>query len=110
MKTKFNINLEKYSVPTAFAIITVLFLLAASFVVGWSVYYWYVVAYGFNHVISPLFNIPQISVWVAGGFATLFGLFFSSMSMKLNSLPSKVGASYLAVPFIAHFMLWLLVG
>ena len=51
MKTKFNINLEKYSVPTAFAIIAVLFILAASFVVGWSVYYWYVVAYGFNHVI-----------------------------------------------------------
>lgn len=76
----------------------------------WVGYYWYVISYGYNLVIAPLFNTPHINMWVAGGFATLFGLFFSSMSMELNSLPSKVGASYLAVPFIAHFMLWLLVG
>ena len=52
MKNNFGINLDKYSTPTVFAIITALFLLAASFVVGWNIYYWYVVAYGFNHVVS----------------------------------------------------------
>ena len=109
MKTKFNINLEKYSVPTAFAIIAVLFILAASFVVGWSVYYWYVVAYGFNHVISPLFNIPQISVWVAGGLSVLVGMFFSDFRHKLNKT-HEVSRTFLLTPFIAHALLWLLVG
>ena len=109
MKTNFKINLEKYSTPTAFAIITVLFLLAASFVVGWCIYYWYVVAYGFNHVISPLFNIPNISIWMAGGLSVLVGMFFSDIRHRLNKT-HEVSWTVLLTPFIAHFLLWLLVG
>ena len=109
MKTKFNISLEKYSTPTAFAIIAALFLLVASFVVGWSVYYWYVVAYGFNHVISPIFNVPQISVWVAGGLCVLVGTFFSDIRHKLGKT-TEASLTFLLAPFLAHFLLWLLVG
>lgn len=109
MKTNFKINLEKYSTPTAFAIITVLFLLAASFVVGWSVYYWYVVAYGFNHVISPIFNVPQISIWVAGGLCVLVGTFFSDIRHKLGKT-TNASWTFLLTPFLAHSLLWLLVG
>jgi hypothetical protein len=110
MKTNFNINLEKYSTPTAFAIIiTAAFLLAASFVVGWSVYYWYVVAYGFNHVISPIFNIPTISIWVAGGLSVLVGTFFSDIRHKLGKT-TDASWTFLLTPFISHFLLWLLVG
>ena len=109
MKTNFNINLEKYSALTAFAIVSVLFLAAFAAVVGWTIYYWYVVAYGFNHVISPLFNIPQISVWVAGGLSVLVGMFFSDFRHKLNKT-HEVSWTFLLAPFIAHALLWLLVG
>lgn len=109
MKTKFNINLEKYSTPTAFAIITILFLLAASFVVGWSIYYWYVVAYGFNHVVSPLFNIPNISIWMAGGLVVLVATMFSDIRHQLGKL-TAVSWSFLLTPFLSHLLLWLLVG
>lgn len=109
MKTKFNINLEKYSVPTAFAIIAVLFILAASFVVGWSVYYWYVVAYGFNHVISPLFNVPNISIWMAGALVVLVATMFSDIRHQLRKL-TAVSWSFLLTPFLSHLLLWLLVG
>lgn len=109
MKTNFKINLEKYSIPTSFAIITILLLLAASFVVGWSIYYWYVVAYGFNHVISPIFNVPQISIWVAGGLSVLVGTFFSDIRHKLGKT-TLANWTFLLTPFISHFLLWLLVG
>ena len=109
MKTKFNINLEKYSVPTAFAIIAVLFILAASFVVGWSVYYWYVVAYGFNHVISPLFNVPNISIWMAGALVVLVATMFSDIRHRLGKL-TDASWSFLLTPFLSHLLLWLLVG
>ena len=109
MKTNFNINLEKYSTPTTFAIITILFLLAVSCVVGWSIYYWYVVAYGFNHVISPIFNIPTISIWVAGGLSVLVGTFFSDIRHKLGKT-TDASWTFLLTPFLAHFLLWLLVG
>ena len=109
MKTNFKINLEKYSIPTSFAIITILLLLAASFVVGWSIYYWYVVAYGFNHVISPIFNVPQISIWVAGGLSVLVGTFFSDIRHKLGKT-TDANWTFLLAPFISHFLLWLLVG
>ena len=109
MKTKFNISLEKYSTPTAFAIITILFLLAVSCVAGWSVYYWYVVAYGFNHVISPIFNVPTISIWVAGGLSVLVGIFFSDIRHKLGNVTLE-NWTFLLTPFISHFLLWLLVG
>lgn len=109
MKTNFKINLEKYSTPTALAIITVLFLLAVSFVAGWSIYYWYVVAYGFNHVISPIFNVPQISIWVAGGLSVLIGTFFSDIRHKLGKT-TEASLTFLLTPFFAHFLLWLLVG
>ena len=109
MKTNFKINLEKYSIPTSFAIITTLFLLAASFVVGWSIYFWYVVAYGFNHVISPIFNVPQISIWVAGGLCVLVGIFFSDIRHKLGNV-TLANWKFLLTPFISHFLLWLLVG
>ena len=109
MKTNFNINLDKYSTPVTFAIITSLFLLALSFIVGWSVYYWYVVAYGFNHVISPIFNVPTISIWVAGGLCIFVGTFLSSIRHKLDLL-QKTKWTFLMTPFISHFLLWLLVG
>ena len=109
MKTNFNINLDKYSNPLAFAIITTLFLLAASFVVGWSIYFWYVVAYGFNHVISPIFNVPQISIWVAGGLCIFGGLFFSDIRHKLGNV-NLANWTFLLTPFISQFLLWLLVG
>lgn len=109
MKTNFKINLDKYSTPLAFAIITSLFLLALSFIVGWSVYYWYVVAYGFNHVISPIFNVPQISIWVAGGLCIFVGTFLSGIRHKLDLL-QKTKWTFLLTPFISHFLLWLLVG
>jgi len=109
MKTNFNINLDKYSTPVTFAIITSLFLLALSFIVGWSVYYWYVVAYGFNHVISPIFNVPQISIWVAGGLSVLVGTFFSDIRHKLGNV-TLANWTFLLTPFISHFLLWLLVG
>ena len=109
MKNNFKINLEKYSIPTVFAIITALFLLAASFVVGWSIYYWYVVAYGFNHVISPLFNVPTINVWVAGGLCVLVGTFFSDIRHRLDKV-AKASWTFFLTPFLAHFLLWLLVG
>jgi hypothetical protein len=109
MKTNFNINLDNYSTPLAFAIITSLFLLALSFIVGWSVYYWYVVAYGFNHVISPIFNVPQISIWVAGGLCIFVGTFLSGIRHKLDLL-QKTKWTFLLTPFISHFLLWLLVG
>ena len=109
MKTNFNINLDKYSTPVTFAIITSLFLLALSFIVGWSVYYWYVVAYGFNHVISPLFNVPQISIWVAGGLSVLVGTMFSDIRHRLGKL-TDTSWRFLVTPFLTHFLLWLLVG
>ena len=109
MKTNFKINLEKYSIPTSFAIITILLLLAASFVVGWSIYFWYVVAYGFNHVISPIFNVPTISIWVAGGLSVLVGIFFSDIRHKLGNVTLE-NWTFLLTPFISHFLLWLLVG
>ena len=76
----------------------------------WVGYYWYVISYGYNLVIAPLFSTPHISMWTAGGLSTLIGLFFSGMSMKLNTLTEKINYSILAVPFISHFILWLLVG
>ena len=109
MKINFKINLDKYSTPLAFAIITSLFLLALSFIVGWSVYYWYVVAYGFNHVISPLFNVPNISIWMAGGLSVLVGTMFSDIRHRLGKL-TAASWSFLVTPFLAHFLLWLLVG
>ena len=109
MKTKFNISLEKYSTPTALTIVTILFLLAASFVVGWSIYFWYVVAYGFNHVISPIFNVPTISVWMAGGLSVLVGTFFSDIRHKLGKT-TEASWTFLLTPFFAHLLLWLLVG
>ena len=109
MKNNFGINLDKYSTPTVFAIITALFLLAASFVVGWNIYYWYVVAYGFNHVVSPIFNVPTISIWVAGGLSVLVGIFFSDIRHKLGNVTLE-NWTFLLTPFISHFLLWLLVG
>ena len=109
MKTKFNISLEKYSAPTAFAIVSVLFLAAFAAVVGWTIYYWYVVAYGFNHVISPLFNVPTINVWVAGGLCVLVGTFFSDIRHRLDKV-AKASWTFFLTPFLAHFLLWLLVG
>ena len=109
MKNNFGINLDNKSTPTVFAIITALFLLAASFVVGWNIYYWYVVAYGFNHVISPLFNVQQINVWMAGGLCVLVGAFFSDIRHKLGKT-TEASWTFLLVPFLAHFLLWLLVG
>ena len=104
-----KINLEKYSAPTAFAIVSVLFLAVFAAVVGWSVYYWYVVAYGFNHVISPIFNVPQISIWVAGGLSVLVRTFFSDIRHKLDKT-HKASWTFLLTPFLAHALLWLLVG
>lgn len=110
MKNNFGINLDNKSTAMTIIIIIGLLLAALAVSASWIMYYWYVVAYGFNHVLAPIFNVPQISIWVAGGFATLFELFTSNISMRLGTISGKVGASYLAVPFIAHFMLWLLVG
>jgi len=104
-----KINLEKYSAPTAFAIVSVLFLAAFAAVVGWTIYYWYVVAYGFNHVISPIFNVPTISVWMAGGLSVLVGTFFSDIRHRLDKV-AKASWTFLLTPFLAHFLLWLLVG
>ena len=104
-----KINLEKYSAPTAFAIVSVLFLAAFAAVVGWTIYYWYVVAYGFNHVISPLFNVPNNSVWMAGGLSVLVGTMFSDIRHRLEKL-TAVSWRFLLTPFLAHFLLWLLVG
>ena len=104
-----KINLEKYSAPTAFAIVSALFLAGLAAVVGWTIYYWYVVAYGFNHVISPLFNVPNISIWMAGGLSVLVGTMFSDIRHQLGKL-TDTSRSYLIAPFLAHFLLWLLVG
>ena len=104
-----KINLEKYSAPTAFAIVSALFLAGFAAVVGWTIYYWYVVAYGFNHVISPLFNVPNISIWMAGGLSVLVGTQFSDIRHRLRKL-TDVSWSILVTPFLAHLMLWLLVG
>lgn len=104
-----KIKLEKYSAPTAFAIVSVLFLAAFAAVVGWTIYYWYVVAYGFNHVISPLFNVPNISIWMAGGLSVLVGTMFSDIRHRLEKL-TAASWSFLVTPFLAHFLLWLLVG
>ena len=81
-----KINLEKYSLPTAFAIVSALFLAGFAAVVGWTIYYWYVVAYGFNHVISPLFNVPNISIWMAGGLSVLVGTMLSDIRHRLVKL------------------------
>ncbi len=102
-------NLEKYSAPTAFAIVSALFLAGFAAVAGWAIYYWYVVAYGFNHVISPIFNVPQISIWVAGGLSVLVGTFFSDIRHKLGNV-TLANWTFLLTPFISHFLLWLLVG
>lgn len=104
-----KINLEKYSVPTAFAIVSALFLAGFAAAVGWTIYYWYVVAYGFNHVISPLFNVPNISIWIAGGLSVFVGIFFSEVRYTLTSM-SNPSYKWLAAPFLTHFILWLLVG
>ena len=104
-----KINLEKYSAPTAFAIVSALFLVGFAAAVGWSVYYWYVVAYGFNHVISPLFNVPNISIWMAGGLSVLVGTMFSDIRHRLGEL-TDASWSFLLTPFLAHLLLWLLVG
>lgn len=104
-----KINLEKYSAPTAFAIVSALFLAGLAAVVGWTIYYWYVVAYGFNHVISPLFSVPTISVWVAGGLSVLVGTMFSDIRHQLGKL-TNVSWGFLVTPFLTHFLLWLLVG
>lgn len=85
-------------------------LLVVPALLCWVGYYWYVISYGYNLVIAPLFNTPHINMWVAGALSTLIGLFFSGMRMKLNTLTEKINYSILAVPFIAHFLLWLLVG
>ena len=110
MKNNFGINLDNKS--TAMTIIIVIGLVLAALAVGasWIMYYWYVVAYAFNHVVSPIFNVPQISIWVAGGLSTLVSIFFSDMRMRINTLTDKANWRILASPFINHFMLWLLVG
>lgn len=104
-----KINLEKYSLPTAFAIVSALFLAGFAAVVGWTIYYWYVVAYGFNHVISPLFNVPNISIWMAGGLVVLVATMFSDIRHQLGKL-TTVSWSILLTPFLTHLLLWLLVG
>lgn len=104
-----KINLEKYSAPTVFAIVSALFLAGLAAIVGWIIYYWYVVAYGFNHVISPLFNVPNISIWMAGGMVVLVGTMFSDIRHKLGKL-TAVSWSFLLTPFLTHLLLWLLVG
>ena len=104
-----KINLEKYSLPTAFAIVSALFLAVFAAVVGWTIYYWYVVAYGFNHVISPLFNVPNISIWVAGALVVLVATMFSDIRHQLRKL-TAVSWSFLLTPFLSHLLLWLLVS
>ena len=104
-----KINLEKYSAPAAFAIVSALFLAGFAAVAGWAIYYWYVVAYGFNHVISPLFNVPTISVWMAGGLSVLVGTMFSDIRHQLGKLTDK-SSIFLLTPFLTHLLLWLLVG
>lgn len=104
-----KINLEKYSLPTAFAIVSALFLSGFAAVVGWIIYYWYVVAYGFNHVISPLFNVPNISIWMAGGLVVLVATMFSDVRHRLGKL-TDASWSILVTPFLTHLLLWLLVG
>lgn len=104
-----KINLGKYSAPTAFAIVSALFLAGFATVVGWTIYYWYVVAYGFNHVISPLFNVPNINVWMAGGLSVLVGTMFSDIRHRVRKL-TDASWRFILMPFIAHFLLWLLVG
>ena len=104
-----KINLEKYSVPTAFAIVSALLLAGFAAVVGWIIYYWYVVAYGFNHVISPLFNVPNISIWMAGGLVVLVGTMFSDIRHRLDKL-TLVSWTFFLSPFLAHLLLWFLVG
>jgi len=104
-----KINLEKYSLPTAFAIVSALLLAVFAAVVGWTIYYWYVVAYGFNHVISPLFNVPNISIWMAGALVVLVATMFSDIRHQLRKL-TAVSWSFLLTPFLSHLLLWLLVG
>lgn len=108
MKT-LNFNLEKYSTVVALAIVITLFLAIITAVVGWTIYYWYVVAYGFNHVISPLFNVPNISIWMAGGLVVLAGTMFSDIRHQLGKL-TTVSWRFLLTPFLTHLLLWLLVG
>lgn len=108
MKT-LNFNLEKYSTVVSLAIVITLFLAIITTVVGWTIYYWYVVAYGFNHVISPLFNVPNISIWMAGGLSVLVGTMFSDIRHHLGKL-TAVSWSFLLTPFLTHLLLWLLVG
>jgi len=104
-----KINLEKYSLPTAFAIVSALLLAVFAAVVGWTIYYWYVVAYGFNHVISPLFNVPNISIWMAGALVVLVATMFSDIRHQLRKL-TAVSWSFLLTPFLSHLLLWLLVS
>jgi len=104
-----KINLEKYSSPVAFAIVSALLLAVFAAVVGWTIYYWYVVAYGFNHVISPLFNVPNISIWMAGALVVLVATMFSDIRHQLRKL-TAVSWSFLLTPFLSHLLLWLLVG
>ena len=106
----FKINLEQYSTPTSIVIITGLFLLALSCLTGWMLYYWYVVAYGFNLVVAPMFSIPNINIWVAGALVTFVGAFFSDVRHKVYNMGAKTRWTYFLSPFVAHFMIWLLVG
>lgn len=109
MKNNFGINLDNKS--TAMTIIIVIGLVLAALAVGasWIMYYWYVVAYAFNHVVSPIFNVPQISIWVAGGLSVLVGTFFSDIRHRLGKT-TDASWTFLLTPFISHFLLWLLVG
>lgn len=95
---------------TGAAIWIAIILLLIPALLCWVGYYWYVISYGYNLVVAPLFNTPHINMWVAGGLSTLIGLFFSGMRMRINTLTDKANWKILASPFIAHFILWLIVG
>lgn len=109
MKNNFVINLDNKSTAMTIAIVIGLVLAVLVVSASWIVYYWYVVAYAFNHVIAPIFGTQAITIWMAGALSSLVGLFFIDIRYHINEL-SKQTKTWLLYPFLTHLVIWLLVG
>ena len=111
MKT-FNLKLENKHPALAALLVIAFCAFLLAFMGGFIAYWWYVLQYVFNLVVSPIFGIAPISYVQAVGLGLVLSLVKGIDSYKINSIREKVGAknSYwlLLWPVLLHFVTYLL--
>lgn len=91
------------------------YAIGGSGLIAWALYLVYVFQYGFNMVISPIFNIGQITYGQAIALDAVWVYMNHARAASITAVRERLKApldwkTFIIMPVVIHFIIWLCVG